>query len=89
MRGACGLSSFGYSGTIAHALFSAVGSSLAMATPRPLRLLHRAFPWKAHSGAATAPPRVGLYHVDWTAAPLPATNGHSLGRLCLLLPVSV
>ena len=84
--GACGLSSFGYSGTIAHALLSAVGSSLALATPRPLRLLHCAFPWKAHTGAATAPPRVGLYHVDWTAVPLPVTSGHLLGRLCLLLP---
>ena len=84
--GACGLSSFGYSGSIAHMMLSAVGSSLALATPRPLRLLHRAFPWEAHTGAATAPPRVGLYHVDWTAVPLPVTSGHLLGRLCLLLP---
>eukprot|EP00964_Phaeocystis_antarctica_P082518 scaffold51764_cov63-Phaeocystis_antarctica.AAC.1 len=85
--GACGLSSFGYSGTIAHIMLSAVGSLLAATTPRPLRLLRRAFPWKAHTVVAAAPPRVGLYHVDWTAVPLPvATNGHSLGRLCLILP---
>jgi acyl carrier protein len=68
LRGAaCGVSSFGYSGTIAHAVLQGAAGAQAAAVMvhPPLAYRRRAFPWRDLVGTA---PTVGMYAACWSPA---------------------
>ena len=68
--GACGLSAFGYSGTIAHLLFSAPTQASLQIAPRaaPLRLTlkHRTYAWGNKLREAAEAGSVAFFVAGWT-----------------------
>ena len=89
--GACGLSAFGYSGTIAHLLFSAPTTTHAplppvpLATPLRLTLKHRTYAWGSKLREAAEAGSVAFFIAGWTpytAAP-PAAVGTAPSVLVL------
>ena len=66
-----GVSSFGYSGTIAHACLQhrAAGKDRHGAAPPSLKHRPRAFPWREDAHSSSAPAHTSMYAACWALAP--------------------
>ena len=73
-----GVSSFGYSGTIANEVMQFVSAEeLLSPISAPLTYRRRVYPW-CEACAATEVKRVGIYAAVWAAAPVTAASSSSL-----------
>ena len=71
-----GVSSFGYSGTIAHALLQSAsgGATEGKGGGAPLRFRRRAYPWTIAANTALDGSVIALYSVGWAELAAPAAS---------------
>ena len=74
---ACGVNSFGFSGTIVHALVKRGGSEVAMRASRPsVRFSRQAFTWVSTTAPASA--RITMYSACWLSEPAQSSSPSSM-----------
>ena len=88
----CGLSSFGFSGTISHCLLAASTLVAAWCSSSPVRFVRSLFAWHGSGNTdGTTLAAVGMYALCWSATSLPvasrttAAEGLVLGRHGVLM----
>ena len=72
-----GVSSFGYSGTIAHALLQGASGGATLAVgggAASLRFRRRAFSWASAAAEALDASAIALYSVDWAELAVPTAS---------------
>eukprot|EP00964_Phaeocystis_antarctica_P064904 scaffold39097_cov90-Phaeocystis_antarctica.AAC.1 len=84
-----GVSSFGYSGTIAHAVLQSTSggaAALAVGGGAPLRFRRRAFPWATAAEGAPDGSAIALYSVSWAELAVPVVSSPA-GQWLAVRPV--